>query len=105
VLDFCGKPFSTNGRSIGAVEFQTSLNTMDKNHKNGDEQFSIYPNPVSNHLLVQSENIHQKLELFNDAGCRILIFETNQNVEVGNLSPGIYYVRGIKNCQKIIVTK
>ncbi len=105
LYDFFGKPFSMIARSIGAVEFQTSLFTFDQSTQETKRQLTVFPNPATDQITVKAESGNQTLELFNSAGCRILVFESGQIVELRNLSPGIYLIRGIGECLKFIKTK
>lgn len=66
--------------------------------KNGDGNFSLFPNPAKNELLLNSKNTTGKLniKIFNIEGKLLssqnLVFEKQVAVDVSNLSSGIYFL-------------
>jgi len=77
----------------------------------------VYPNPVSNFIRVSFDqplqSSHFEYEIFSSTGTLIIRAKEdfNQQINVENLTPGIYFIRIITNnqkvsgCQKIIVSK
>jgi hypothetical protein len=63
------------------------------------EGFSIYPNPVQNSLMIQSENLVKSIAILDNTGKRIElpIIALNNNVQVNteSLPTGIYHVQVI----------
>jgi hypothetical protein len=63
------------------------------------EGFSIYPNPVQNSFMIQSENLVKSIALLDNTGKRIELptVSLNNNVQVNteSLPTGIYHVQVI----------
>jgi hypothetical protein len=74
-------------------------------------QFSVYPNPTSNSLMISSE-VPLRLTLFNAIGQEINRFELNaakgKQIQTEKLAPGVYYLRNDadgEQVKKIIVER
>ncbi|MDR0866335.1 MAG: T9SS type A sorting domain-containing protein, partial [Candidatus Symbiothrix sp.] len=62
------------------------------------EPFHIYPNPVRDYLLVETQETIQSLRIFNVSGVQIrseYSSETRNEIRIptGNLAPGIYFLQ------------
>lgn len=66
------------------------LSSQDFNTKN--LKASIYPNPASNNFTIEIENAIKSVEIYSLQGQKVLTV-TSKNVNVSNLSKGIYLVR------------
>src|SRR5690606_9921890 len=57
--------------------------------------FSYYPNPVTNHLKVQSESKVEQFEVYNSEGKKIFQSSSvkNNELNLNSLSAGIYLIR------------
>lgn len=64
---------------------------------------SIYPNPTSNDFSIEMENEVKSIEIYSLQGQKVLS-TTNKNVNVSNLSKGIYLVR-IEDIDSAIATQ
>ena len=55
----------------------------------------IYPNPVSNTLTIQSDNVPiERVEIYSVLGKKIkAIYSDFENIHTGDLSQGIYLLR------------
>jgi hypothetical protein len=80
----------------------------------GDNAVKVYPNPVSDQLLVLLNNTKDltKLELYNNLNVPVLqnISESqSQNLDVSHLSEGVYFLRistaKTSSCKKIIIAR
>ena len=79
-----------------------SQNFNDKNLK-----ASLYPNPTSSSFTIEMENEVKSIEVFSLQGQKVLT-TTVKNINVSNLSKGIYLVRiedvdNAVSAQKLIV--
>ena len=87
----------------------TTLGTSTFKNKS---QFTIYPNPTSKSLYVDT-NFDGKFLIFNQLGQIVKTFTAKSNIEniinIENLADGIYYIKGINgtqiNAQKVILKK
>ena len=50
-----------------------------------------YPNPATDYLKITTEN--QKFEIFNIMGIKVLESNNENYIYIGNLSPGIYFLK------------
>ena len=76
-LEVYGKPAAT----LGLQQFDT-------------QQFTIYPNPVTNQILnISGEQEVQSVEVYNILGAKINARYENKQVQVSNLAPGVYFLR------------
>jgi hypothetical protein len=58
------------------------------------QQFTIYPNPVTNNILnISGEQEIQSVEVFTVLGAEIAIPYENKQVQVDALVPGIYFLK------------
>ena len=58
--------------------------------------FSIFPNPATNQLNIQSENVAiQHLEIFNLSGKRVLqqTYNATEAIDVSSLAKGLYIIK------------
>jgi hypothetical protein len=62
----------------------------------GENSPEVYPNPVSNELLIRSEpGVRNDYSIKNTLGQEIMKWqsaESNQQINTGALTPGIYYL-------------
>ena len=73
--------------------------------KNG---FDVYPNPSRGILYVKSDQIDSEYLIINTMGQTVAsgnIVSENQQIDISNLSNGIYLIRINNNTMKIIVNK
>jgi hypothetical protein len=60
--------------------------------------FSIYPNPVSDFLHIQSDNPVEKIELYSVIGNRLLLQQNNaEQINLSGLPTGMYLVKVYTN--------
>jgi len=66
----------------------------DANYLNApDVNLAIYPNPVENYLYFRSNTTFNKVEVYNVIGARMKEYvNVSQNIPVGDLEPGIYFI-------------
>lgn len=73
--------------------------------QNQPEQYKVYPNPVKDILTIEMEsNIEANIELFNLFGQKILELGTitdSKNLDLSNLSTGVYLLKVNNNTIKI----
>ena len=61
-----------------------------------DADFSIYPNPVKDHIIISNASINDTVELFNVVGKHvksIRIQSQNEKIDVSTLKSGVYFAR------------
>ncbi len=93
-------PFGSSGFDLDAVGVIHDLAHYDV-PENGEEQVSLYPNPVKDRLFVKTENL-QLVEVYNAVGQLVMI--TNEEiVDLTALTDGMYLVRIV--CESGMVTK
>ncbi len=73
----------------GADEFGTTLG-IEKKEINS---FSIYPNPTSNFININSEIPVNKIEIFNINGQKLMEEFDNKTIEVTELKSGLYFIK------------
>ena len=70
-------------------------NTLSKRSMS-DADFSIYPNPVKDHIIISNASINDTVELFNVVGKHvksIRIQSQNEKIDVSTLKSGVYFAR------------
>jgi hypothetical protein len=64
------------------------------NEHNTLRGFSVYPNPAANHININSSgNDLEQVSVFDINGKCVLTSEKQHNIDVSNLSPGLYFIR------------
>ena len=83
-----GSGVRSNGNMIQA------LRTLDTNDGLGEEDFTIYPNPVKGNILyVKSSNpIDASYRIINMIGQTIMSGSLTKEIQVGNLKTGMYFI-------------
>lgn len=85
---------NTGGFNVNYFEIK-GIKTDNVELKN--QRFSVYPNPVSTQLVVESQGItHNKIEFFDSKGASVLVVKTNNESVVTiplNLPNGMYLVK------------
>jgi hypothetical protein len=58
----------------------------------------IYPNPFNNRIQIEGDNLAgSDIEIYNVLGKRVFYDKWSKSIEINNLSPGVYYVRILKD--------
>ena len=59
-----------------------------------EPKFNLYPNPVSNQLIIASEGIEtEKIKVYSMSGIQVLEASAAANsIDVSNLSEGLYFI-------------
>ena len=86
--------YLTITNSIGNSATYSATTLSDVNFK--ETKLSIYPNPITNRLYIESNNAQiQQIEIFSLNGKRVLAlnYQNKQNIEVSDLVNGIYFVK------------
>ena len=52
---------------------------------------TIYPNPASHHITINSDETIKHVAIYNAQG-QLVIYTTNRTIDVSTLSAGIYYI-------------
>lgn len=55
--------------------------------------FKLYPNPVSNILNIDSNKQIESLELYTLLGKKLLVTNNKNNINLSNLSAGVYFIK------------
>lgn len=97
-------PTTIAGAYVYSYDFPTVVN---ENKTKND--FSIYPNPVSNELTIQFEtNSRKKVEVLNCLGTVEMIEQTNASItkiNTNNLSKGVYFIKTTDENNNISTSK
>jgi hypothetical protein len=75
--------------------------------ENSERVINIFPNPVSENLLIVSSKEIQNMDLINLSGLTILTEKTGKEtfeINVSRLEPGIYFIR-LQTPEEIIIKK
>jgi len=67
--------------------------------------FYLYPNPVTNKLIITSATVIKQVELYNSIGQILLKEYDTNNIDVSILTNGIYYIRITDNLNNLITKK
>ncbi len=95
--DYFGNPRYYNTIDIGAYEAQAVCKTFAKENTREEEgSFSIYPNPTSGKIFIQTTLENPSIIITNMLG-RELIFTQEMEVDLSHLSKGLYWVRVFEN--------
>ena len=81
--------------------FNSTLSSQNFNMKS--LKASIYPNPTSNNFTIEMENDVKSIEIYSLQGQKVLT-TTNKNVNVSDLSKGIYLIR-IEDVDNAVATQ
>lgn len=92
--------FASSGFDLDAVGVIHDLAHNDV-PENGEEIVSIYPNPVTDRLIVKAENL-QSVEVYNAVG-QLVMKTVEEIVDLSALTDGIYLVRVV--CEGGMMTK
>ena len=88
-------PFASCGMDLDAVgvihDIEHFPNPPQGIEENDDMTISVYPNPAHDKLFVNAANI-QRVDLYNISG-QLMISSTENEINVSELNPGMYFVR------------
>ena len=57
-------------------------------------RFEVYPNPVENTLVIETDDIINEVEICNIVGISIMnLSENYNNIDVTDFSEGVYFIR------------
>lgn len=94
---------SSIGTMTIGVTYDTTLGVED----NVVNNYNIYPNPTNGNIVVSGSNINM-VEVYNLCGQKVLSVEANSNdvnVNMSNLTSGVYMVRIVDNNGNATVNK
>lgn len=87
-FDFDGNPRPIGeGFDIGAFEFNTA---SEKLKINGNKQVSIYPNPTSNEIFIETDLPYFNTSVYTLKGQLILSKQNKKHIKLDNLPSGMY---------------
>ncbi|WP_298116641.1 LamG-like jellyroll fold domain-containing protein [Flavobacterium sp.] len=85
--------YNTFFNSIEVLSLYNSQNTLSsQNFQSKNLKASIYPNPTSDNFSIEMENEVKSVEIYSLQGQKIMT-STTKDINVSNLSNGIYLVR------------
>lgn len=73
-------------------------------NENALESVNVYPNPMNNILVIESDNI-MNVSIFNAIGQEVLSVENRNEINVESLESGLYFVRITDNKNNSVVRK
>lgn len=85
--------------SLGEIELNPttpsicSTLTNIKELKQGDDEIILFPNPISDKVIVKANSSISEIKLYNQLGLLLLSEGNNPILDVSHLSIGIYYVK------------
>ncbi len=100
-----GGDAKSHGYSIRCVN--TSNNTLGIRNAEKINNFNIVPNPADKNFSIATLDKIQKIEILNVSGQKIIETKEFQNIDISNLTKGLYFVtisfeNGKKETRKII---
>ncbi len=69
------------------------------------EAVTLYPNPTSGWLTINSKAIIRKIEVFNQVGQQVLQSDTSSSIDLSALSQGVYFIRFVDSNEQVLVKK
>jgi len=92
-----GQSNKTDSIWIESIRFLTSPLTLVDQQELPDNAIRIFPNPVADRLTVTSNNIIEKIEIFDIRGMRVKRITDVKNsaaeINTATLPPGVYLIR------------
>jgi hypothetical protein len=89
--------FSTEWSELNLVIDDFAYYSIESgDHEVNGLSFSVYPNPFTNQIKIQSSLPNYSIEVFNILGNRVYQMDNqqeNSEIDLGNLSPGIYFLK------------
>jgi len=68
-----------------------------------NESFKLYPNPVENHLYIESsDTVIKNIDVFNIVGKKIYNTNSSDKLDMSSYSAGIYFVKVNNSTFKIV---
>ena len=92
---------------IDDISFPGNTVVLDVESVTYDENVDVYPNPATNYITVKYDDI-QTVEIYNSVGMRVSaqkVAATEVNVDVADLSGGVYFIRIVDGKGDIVVRK
>ena len=68
------------------------IGPLDTNEFNSANNFKIFPNPATDNFTIETENDIKSVEIYSIQGQKV-VTSTSKNIDVSNLSKGMYMVR------------
>ncbi|WP_333662956.1 DUF5074 domain-containing protein [Chishuiella changwenlii] len=94
--------FNSNGKVVEQpITISTAVLGLIDANKSGT---NIYPNPVTNTLFIETDKV-DKAEIYNLAGLKVaekILQKGKNNIDVNNLSKGVYIIKTNNTTYKII---
>jgi len=91
--------FSGIASGQGSFMFDT-LSTAEVNLS--EESIKIYPNPTNEYIYIQTDNLIDKIEVYNILGKRVIQTKNNNKINLSNLNDGTYIVKVFSNTTEFI---
>ena len=82
-------------RSLGINNYDVvivGIGPLDTNEFNSANNFKIFPNPATDNFTIETENDIKSVEIYSIQGQKV-VTSTSKNIDVSNLSKGMYMVR------------
>jgi hypothetical protein len=91
---------TNNGFKLYLDSVNVFVNDASGISENKNTTLSIYPNPTTDQLFIQSPHVISSAIVFNSSG-QILISDKSKSIDVSSLIPGFYYLEIVINGYKI----
>jgi hypothetical protein len=103
VVGAWGVDFGTNSNAGAVYVFNLSNNPTSLNNSKS-EKYSLYPNPVSDFVFINGLKVAEtNVKIYNLLGIKVCDKEIHEGgINLGNLKPGIYYLRVAGKTLKMI---
>ncbi|HRZ73525.1 MAG TPA: T9SS type A sorting domain-containing protein [Flavobacterium sp.] len=69
------------------------------------ESVTLYPNPTSGWLTINSKAIISKIEVYNQLGQQVLQSDTSSSIDLSALSQGVYFIRFVDSNEQVLIKK
>jgi len=92
-IDNLGNMYVTNRETESVVKINDpSLNATGTTTEEQLTTFTIYPNPATNSLTIESNIIINNVSIYNELG-QLLLKTNKTNIDISTLTKGIYYLK------------
>jgi hypothetical protein len=85
-----------SNNSCGSSSAQTkciSITSCSRLEDNGDFTITVFPNPTSGILNIESNELINRIELFDMLGKLVMTYGSEKQIDISNLQSGLYLIR------------
>ncbi|MFH1052295.1 MAG: T9SS type A sorting domain-containing protein [bacterium] len=86
-----GAGFGTKGDKVYRAKISDLITDVEEN--GSKPLFSIYPNPATNFLYINNQDVTGKIEIISALGIIVLECKYQNKIDVSSLNPGLYFLK------------